>query len=132
EVTESSLMQHEKKAELILKRISNLGVRLAVDDFGTGYSSLSRIKQFPVQLLKIDRSFITGILDNRTDKEIAATIVAMGHTLGFKVLAEGVENKEQLELLRQLPCDLYQGFLSGRPMPAEELCLVLQENMSNC
>lgn len=132
EVTESSLMQHEKKAELILKRISNLGVRLAVDDFGTGYSSLSRIKQFPVQLLKIDRSFITGILDNRTDKEIAATIVAMGHTLGFKVLAEGVENKEQLELLRQLPCDLYQGFLSGRPMPAEELCLVLQDNMSNC
>ncbi|MDK9716312.1 MAG: EAL domain-containing protein [Trichlorobacter sp.] len=132
EVTESTLMQHEKIAELILNRISSLGVRLAVDDFGTGYSSLSRIKQFPVQLLKIDRSFITGILDNRTDQEVAATIVAMGHTLGFKVLAEGVEIKEQLELLRQLPCDLYQGFLSGRPMPAEELCLVLQEKMSNC
>lgn len=132
EVTESSLMQQEKKAEVILNRISSLGVRLAVDDFGTGYSSLSRIKQFPVQLLKIDRSFITGILDNRTDQEIAATIVAMGHTLGFKVLAEGVETKEQLDLLRQLPCDLYQGFFSGRPMPAEELCLVLQKNMINC
>ena len=90
-----------------------------MDDFGTGYSSLSRIKQFPVQLLKIDRSFITGILENRTDQEIAATIVAMGHTLGFKVLAEGVESKEQLDLLRQLPCDLYQGFFSGRPMPAD-------------
>lgn len=132
EVTESTLMQHEKNAELILNRISELGVRLAVDDFGTGYSSLSRIKQFPVQLLKIDRSFITGILENRTDQEIAATIVAMGHTLGFKVLAEGVETKEQLDLLRQLPCDLYQGFFSGRPMPADELSLVLQRTISNC
>jgi len=131
EVTESTLMQQEEKAELILNRISSLGVRLAVDDFGTGYSSLSRIKQFPVQLLKIDRSFISGILDNQTDQEIAATIVAMGRILGFKVLAEGVETQEQLDLLRQLPCDLYQGFYSARPMPAEELSLVLQENISN-
>jgi len=130
EVTESTLMQHEKNAELILNRISDLGVRLAVDDFGTGYSSLSRIKQFPVQLIKIDRSFITGILENRADQEIAATIVAMGHTLGFKVLAEGVETKGQLDLLRQLPCDLYQGFFSGRPMPADELSLVLQKHIS--
>jgi diguanylate cyclase (GGDEF)-like protein len=120
EVTESALMLHGKEAEQILKHISGLGVSLALDDFGTGYSSLARLKQFPLQILKIDRSFIADILNNQTDREIAATIVAMGHTLGFKVLAEGVEQDEQLALLRLLPCDLYQGYLSGRPMPADE------------
>jgi EAL domain-containing protein (putative c-di-GMP-specific phosphodiesterase class I) len=120
EVTESALMLHGKEAEQILKHISGLGVSLALDDFGTGYSSLARLKQFPLQILKIDRSFIADILNNQTDREIAATIVAMGHTLGFKVLAEGVEQDEQLALLRLLPCDLYQGYLSGRPMPADD------------
>ncbi len=120
EVTESGLMMHENEAELILQKISNLGVRLALDDFGTGYSSLSRIKHFPLKILKIDRSFITDILDNQTDREIAATIVAMGHTLGFMVLAEGVEEQDQLDLLKTLQCDLFQGFLASRPLPASD------------
>ncbi len=120
EVTKSALMQNEKDAAIILRRIGKLGVKLALDDFGTGYSSLSRLKQFPLHLLKIDRSFIADILNNQTDREIAATIVAMAHILGFKVLAEGVEKQEQLDLLKLLPCDMYQGFLSGRPMSAED------------
>jgi diguanylate cyclase (GGDEF)-like protein/PAS domain S-box-containing protein len=124
EVTESALMQYEAKAAEILQRISNLGVRLALDDFGTGYSSLARLKQFPLTILKIDRSFVTDIMNNQTDREIAATIIAMGHTLGFKVLAEGVEEQEQLDLLKSLQCDLFQGFLVSKPIPAEDFsCL---------
>jgi len=130
EVTESALMLHEKEAMQVLQRISDLGVRLALDDFGTGYSSLARLKQFPITILKIDRSFVTDILNNQTDRAIAATIVAMGHTLGFKVLAEGVEEQEQLDLLKSLQCDLFQGFLISRPIPAVEFS-ILAHNLVN-
>ena len=130
EVTESALMLHEKEAIQILQQISDLGVRLALDDFGTGYSSLARLKQFPLTILKIDRSFVTDILNNQTDRAIAATIVAMGHTLGFKVLAEGVEEQEQLDLLKSLQCDLFQGFLISRPIPAVEFS-ILAHNLVN-
>ncbi len=125
EITESALMHHPEDAVKILKKISDLGVSLTIDDFGTGYSSLARIKQFPLQMLKIDQGFIADIFKNQKDKEIASTIVAMGQNLGFKVIAEGVESMEQLDFLKLLNCDMYQGFLACRPVPADEFALLL-------
>ncbi|BCB27709.1 hypothetical protein SKTS_25950 [Sulfurimicrobium lacus] len=120
ELTESALMEREGEAVEILQRIRALGVRLALDDFGTGYSSLAYLKRFPLDVLKIDKSFVDDIPHLRDDMEIAATIVAMGHTLRFKVLAEGVETEEQLAFLVSQGCDYYQGYLKSRPVPAED------------
>ncbi|MFA6052124.1 MAG: EAL domain-containing protein, partial [Methylobacter sp.] len=110
----------------ILNSLRAQGVRLAIDDFGTGYSSLAYLKRFPLDVLKIDKSFIDDIPHKQDDMEIAATIVAMGHTLGFKVLAEGVETVEQLDFLQQQGCDLYQGYLNSHPLPAEDFVALLQ------
>lgn len=120
ELTESALMQRENEAIQVLNSLHALGVRLAIDDFGTGYSSLAYLKLFPLDVLKIDKSFIDDIPHHRDDMEIAATIVAMAHTLRLKVLAEGVETKEQLAFLQAHGCDLYQGYLTSPPIPAKE------------
>jgi len=120
EITESGLMGNQDKATDILNNLRTQGIRLAIDDFGTGYSSLAYLKHFPLDTLKIDKRFIDEIPHNNGDMEIAATIVAMGHTLGFKVLAEGVETPEQLAFLRKIGCDTYQGFVKSCPIPAEE------------
>ncbi|GAB3545368.1 EAL domain-containing protein [Noviherbaspirillum agri] len=120
EVTEGALMEREKDVAHLLHRLRELGVRLAIDDFGTGYSSLAHLKRFPLDVLKIDKSFVQDIPHSQDDCAIAATIVAMGQSLGFKVLAEGVENKEQLAFLRSLGCDSYQGYLASRPVPVED------------
>jgi diguanylate cyclase (GGDEF)-like protein/PAS domain S-box-containing protein len=120
ELTESALMQRENEAIQILNRLHALGVRLAIDDFGTGYSSLAYLKLFPLDVLKIDKSFIDDIPHHRDDMEIAAAIVAMAHTLRLKVLAEGVETKEQLAFLQAQSCDLYQGYLTSPPVPADQ------------
>ncbi len=126
EITESGLMENKDNATDILNNLRAQGVRLAIDDFGTGYSSLTYLKHFPLDVLKIDKGFIDEIPHNKDDMEIAATIVAMGHTLGFKVLAEGVETLEQLVFLQAQNCDLYQGYLKSRPLPAEEFAALLQ------
>ncbi|MCX7095779.1 MAG: EAL domain-containing protein [Methylobacter sp.] len=120
ELTESALMQREDEAIQVLNRLHALGVRLAIDDFGTGYSSLSYLKLFPLDVLKIDKSFIDDIPHHRDDMEIAAAIVAMAHTLRLKVLAEGVETKAQLDFLKTQGCDLYQGYLTSPPVPAAQ------------
>ncbi len=120
ELTESALMQREKVAIQLLNRLHALGVRLAIDDFGTGYSSLAYLKLFPLDVLKIDKSFIDDIPHHRDDMEIAATIVAMAHTLRLKVLAEGVETEEQLSFLKTQGCDLYQGYLTSPAVAADE------------
>ncbi|MFI3155903.1 MAG: EAL domain-containing protein [Methylococcaceae bacterium] len=120
ELTESALMKREDEAIQILNRLHALGVRLAIDDFGTGYSSLAYLKLFPLDVLKIDKSFIDDIPHHRDDMEIAATIVAMAHTLHLKVLAEGVETKAQLDFLQAQGCDLYQGYLTSPPVPADQ------------
>ena len=125
ELTESGLMDRELEAVELLNNLRAQGIRLAIDDFGTGYSSLAYLKRFPLDVLKIDKSFIDEIPYNQDDMEIAATIVAMGHTLGFKVLAEGVETKEQLAFLKTQGCDLYQGYLSSRPVPADDFFQLL-------
>jgi diguanylate cyclase (GGDEF)-like protein/PAS domain S-box-containing protein len=127
ELTESGLMENEEKAVEVLNNLRNQGVRLAIDDFGTGYSSLAYLKRFPLDVLKIDKSFIDDIPSLQDDMEITATIVAMGHILGFKVLAEGVETLEQLAFLREKGCDTYQGFIRSKPLPAEEFAQLLRE-----
>jgi EAL domain-containing protein (putative c-di-GMP-specific phosphodiesterase class I) len=119
EITECGLAENQDNASDILNNLRAQGIRLAIDDFGTGYSSLASLKRFPLDVLKIDNSFINEIPHNKDNMEIAATIVAMGHSLGFKVLAEGVETFEQLAFLRKNDCDTYQGFIKSRPIPAE-------------
>ncbi len=129
ELTESALMERETEAVAILTRLRALGVHLAIDDFGTGYSSLAYLKRFPLDLLKIDKSFIDDIPHLQDDREIAAAIVALGHTLRLKVLAEGVENAEQLEFLRAQGCDLYQGYFKSPPVKAEEFAALVRSQM---
>jgi len=120
EITESGLMENQGNATEILNSLRDQGIRLAIDDFGTGYSSLAYLKHFPLDLLKIDKSFIDDIPHLEDDMEIASSIIAMGHILGFKVLAEGVETPEQLAFLQEKGCDMYQGYIQSKPMPAEE------------
>ncbi|NOU15583.1 MAG: EAL domain-containing protein [Methylococcaceae bacterium] len=126
EITETGLMENQGHASAILNSLRTQGLRLAIDDFGTGYSSLAALKHFPLDVLKIDKSFIDEIPFNKDDMEIAATIISMGHTLGFKVLAEGVETAEQLAFLREHGCDTYQGFIKSCPIPAEEFVELVQ------
>ena len=101
----------------MLNRLKSIGVKLVIDDFGTGYSSLSYLSRLPIDKLKIDRSFIGNVCRHGNDEAITRTIIAMGHTLGLKVLAEGVETAEQLELLRKAGCDEIQGYYFSRPQP---------------
>jgi len=127
EITESGLMGNQDNATAILNNLRAQGVRLAIDDFGTGYSSLAYLKHFPLDVLKIDKSFIDDIPFHQDDMEIAATIVAMGHILGFKVLAEGVETAAQLAFLQEKGCDMYQGYIHSKPVPAHEFALLLRD-----
>ncbi len=122
EITESGLMENQGNATAILNNLRIQGVHLAIDDFGTGYSSLGYLKNFPLDILKIDKSFI----DDTSDMEIAATIIAMGHILGYKVLAEGVETPAQLAFLLDKGCDMYQGYIKSKPIPAKEFEALLR------
>lgn len=117
ELTESILMREVGVAMQILDGLKRLGLSIAVDDFGTGYSSLNYLKQFPIDILKIDRTFVDGLPSGEQDAQIARAIIAMAHSLNLAVIAEGVETHEQLEFLREHGCDEVQGYLFGRPMP---------------
>ena len=119
ELTESMLMAHSDYNMETLKELANLGIQISIDDFGTGYSSLSYLKRFSIHSLKIDQSFVRDIAIDPDDATIAAAIISMGNSLRLKVIAEGVENPEQLEALRSMGCHQAQGFLLGPPMPAE-------------
>ena len=120
ELTESILMREVSEALHILDSLKNLGLSIAVDDFGTGYSSLNYLKQFPIDVLKIDRTFVDGLPSGEQDAQIARAIIAMAHSLNLAVIAEGVETQEQLDFLREHGCDEVQGYLFGRPMPARQ------------
>lgn len=126
ELTESALMEREAEAVLILQKIRDFGVGLAIDDFGTGYSSLAYLKRFPLDVLKIDKAFITDIPQNEDDKEIAAAIIAMAHILRLKALAEGVETQEQIAFLQERGCDFYQGYYMSPALPAADFTALLQ------
>ena len=119
EITESQIVQDIGKTQWLLEAFRALGVRIAVDDFGTGYSSLYYLKRLPIDKLKIDRSFVQDLVDNPDDRTIAATVATLGHSLGLKVIAEGVESAEQLRILETMQCDEGQGYLWGSPMPAD-------------
>jgi EAL domain-containing protein (putative c-di-GMP-specific phosphodiesterase class I) len=121
EITESMVMEDAPRLIRMLGELRQLGVQTSIDDFGTGYSSLSYLRRFPVHRLKVDRSFIIDVTTNPEDAAIVRTIIALGHNLGLKVIAEGVETQAQLEFLRRNDCDEVQGYCFSKPIPAEEL-----------
>lgn len=127
EITESAAMQNAQAASMTLATLKALGVRIAIDDFGTGYSSLSYLKRFPIDSLKIDRSFVTELPDNQDDASIAQAVITMAHALRLKVVAEGVENEAQLAFLAANGCDEMQGYYFSRPLPAAECTQLLCE-----
>ncbi|WP_314388291.1 EAL domain-containing protein [Pseudomonas brenneri] len=121
ELTEGLLLEATEDTRLQLDQLKSFGLTLAMDDFGTGYSSLSYLKKFPIDIIKIDRSFIHEIPDNQDDMEITSAVIAMAHNLKLKVVAEGIETAEQLAFLRRHRCDVGQGYLFDRPIPGSEL-----------
>jgi EAL domain-containing protein (putative c-di-GMP-specific phosphodiesterase class I) len=131
EVTESMVMQNTPRAARILNSMRSRGIRLAIDDFGTGYSSMSLMKQFPIDTIKIDRSFVRHLPDNSEDKAIAQAIIDLGKALGMTVVAEGVETPEQESFLRHQACDEMQGFLFSKPVTSEQISFLVQSRIAS-
>ena len=121
EITENAMMADEAEASRGLVELKSVGVRIALDDFGTGYSSLSYVKRFPVDSLKIDRSFVQEIESDPEAQAIAVAIIALAHQLGLRVVAEGVETATQASYLTRLGCDELQGYRFGRPLVGKEI-----------
>jgi diguanylate cyclase (GGDEF)-like protein/PAS domain S-box-containing protein len=133
ELTESVLMADPERAAQVLHQLRDMGLHIAIDDFGTGYSSLSYLRRFPAGTVKIDLEFIRGLPHDHGDVAITTAVISMAHSLGMRVVAEGVENTSQLEKLRELSCDEAQGFLLGRPVAALELnSLLPQDESARC
>jgi EAL domain-containing protein (putative c-di-GMP-specific phosphodiesterase class I) len=130
EITESMMMHNTDKTIQVLAGLKKMGIRIAIDDFGIGYSSLSHLKQLPIDIIKIDRSFIMDIPGDQADEAIADAIIAMGKSLKILVVAEGVEALEQLQFLRSRGCDEIQGFFFSRPLPAQEFSKILRKNLA--
>lgn len=126
EITESMLMHGAQRVIALMEELIALGVTLSLDDFGTGFSSLSYLKRFPIDAVKIDRSFVAGIPDDANDCAIAGAIVSMARQLGHRTVAEGVENDDQLVFLKSLGCDELQGYIYSRPLPAEEFAALVR------
>jgi diguanylate cyclase (GGDEF)-like protein len=120
EITENTLMENAEDNLQALHRLHSLGVRLTIDDFGTGYSSLAYLKRFPVDTIKIDQSFVHDVPQDLDDSAIVKSIIALAHSLRLEVVAEGVENESQLNFLKDISCDLMQGYYFGKPMPAKQ------------
>ncbi|MFZ6723640.1 GGDEF/EAL domain-containing response regulator [Undibacterium sp. Ji49W] len=133
EITESVLMRNAEGSIAILEQLKNMGIQLAIDDFGTGYSSLSYLNQFPIDVLKIDQSFVQDIGNNKTDSNgiIASAVIAMGNSLKQKVIAEGVEEEEQLSFLKEQHCEEGQGYIFSRPVGAEQFEKLLRQGIAS-
>jgi diguanylate cyclase (GGDEF)-like protein/PAS domain S-box-containing protein len=125
EMTESVLMRDAEETLSVLRALKDLGVRLHVDDFGTGYSSLSYLKRFPVDAVKVDRSFVDGLANDPEDIAIVAAIISLAHSLGIAVIAEGVETEAQLEALQSMGCELAQGYMFSKAVPADDMARTL-------
>ncbi len=126
EITESAIMESPDRAVKELTAIKELGVGIALDDFGTGYSSFSYLHRFPIDTLKIDRSFIQTLNNNEQSSELVAAIIAMAHIMHLQVVAEGIETEEQLDVLAKRDCDIIQGFLFSKPVPADQIPALLR------
>jgi EAL domain-containing protein (putative c-di-GMP-specific phosphodiesterase class I) len=129
EITESTLMENAQDTLAALHRLRGLGVRLSIDDFGTGYSSLSYLKRFPVDIIKIDRSFVSDVPQDADDAAIISAIIALAHSLRLEVVAEGVETDAQLEFLRGRRCDMMQGFHLSPAVPAEQFAELVRRRV---
>jgi EAL domain-containing protein (putative c-di-GMP-specific phosphodiesterase class I) len=127
ELTERTLMHDAEYNVGTLSALAEMGVELALDDFGTGYSSLAYLKRFPVGKLKIDRSFVRDLEVDADDRAIASTILSMGKSLRLRVLAEGVESEAQYAILREMGCELVQGYHFSKPLPADEFVEYLRK-----
>ena len=127
EITESVIMENADQVLQTLTELNEMGIQLSIDDFGTGYSSLNYLKSFTIDKLKIDRSFVQDLVMDADDAAIVTAILAMAHSLGIRVVAEGVETAQQLEFLKQHGCDEYQGFYFSKPLPAEKAIEKLHE-----
>jgi diguanylate cyclase (GGDEF)-like protein/PAS domain S-box-containing protein len=131
EITEGTAAQDPERAVRTMSALQEHRVRLALDDFGTGYSSMSYLKRFPIDTVKIDRSFVSGLPESQDDAAIASSVIAMSHALGLKVVAEGIENERQALFLKSLDCDEVQGYMYGRPMTADRATQLLQQGSPN-
>ncbi len=131
ELTESTVMQPGKDTIAVLHQLKELGIRLSLDDFGTGYSSLSYLRRFPIDVLKIDRSFVQDISGEGDDGALASAIIAMAHNLGMQVIGEGVETPEQLAYLHTHRCETFQGYYFSKPLPSEAATALLKENLAH-
>jgi EAL domain-containing protein (putative c-di-GMP-specific phosphodiesterase class I) len=129
EITESLFMRNAERASRLLLQLKALGVQVAMDDFGTGYSSLAYLKRFPIDSIKIDRSFIQGLPHDGDDATITEAIIAMAHSLRLAIVAEGVENADQLAFLRSRGCEEIQGYFFSRPLPEDRLLGFLRRNL---
>jgi EAL domain-containing protein (putative c-di-GMP-specific phosphodiesterase class I) len=123
------VIQNTERAGRVLAEIKKMGVRLAIDDFGVGYSSLTHLKRFPIDTLKVDRSFIRDLPQNAEDKALTEAIIAMGKSLNLRVVAEGVETQEQQTFLRDRDCDEMQGFFFSRPIPSGEFAELMRKRI---
>ncbi|MES0489952.1 MAG: EAL domain-containing protein [Leptospirales bacterium] len=130
EITESILLENREKAVATLMDLQDLGILLALDDFGTGYSSLTYLKNLPIDFIKIDQSFIRNIVHSESDRSIVMAIIAMSHSLKKKAIGEGVENKDQMNMLASMYCDMVQGYYISRPMPEEKLFKYFDEKLN--
>jgi EAL domain-containing protein (putative c-di-GMP-specific phosphodiesterase class I) len=128
ELTESLMMHNVDEAVAAIENLKQLGIALSIDDFGTGYSSLAYLKQFPVDYLKIDQSFTRDMLDEPRVAAIVRSVIALGHSLGFKVIAEGVETAPQLDYLRSNDCDEIQGYYFSRPLTPDAFAALLRSS----
>jgi len=126
EITERQVVEHMAEVEQTLRTLTNRGVRIAIDDFGTGYSSLSYLKTLPIDSLKIDRGFISDICSDENDQKIVQTLITMAHSMSMKVVAEGIEDNAQLELLGEYGVDEIQGYLLSKPVDAQALEAILR------
>ena len=131
EITESAVMSDPEESVAILEQLSRMGVVVSVDDFGTGYSSMSYLRRFPIDKLKIDRAFIAELISRADDTSIVKAIVSLAHSLHLKVVAEGVETQEQLDLLKALGCDQYQGYCFSPAVPAAKFAALLRDSRHN-